>query len=523
MGNNRDSSALRVLPGSSSRNQFGPERTVVDAKVPPHHGAPLAQRPSTSTPPPPQNLIPFAKPRAMAAIAGANPNNVTVSRPRSLDHDVTNISVAPSFDMDGPTVRSSRPSQVSVAPMHLPVPAPLLPPIAAPLLPPAAMPVAMPALPAPVPAAPKHDPNKWAIYDKLGLGAPKISAQKLNKWIVTAYRMLGFVILTIIVLVLVGYIATQAFFYVSDSWVVPMAVSSSDERVVTLQAQLAEQQNQRDKIADELNQAERTIASQQLFQGEFAKAIKSDLDGRKIALGKIQALASAAESTRNSIRAQSAAYAASSNRRMAEEYKAGLIDRNSMLSGKFQVAQISSSNLGLAERQAEYETRAAELAQNARSLDSLLANAGAGDSAALSYEVLKIKQEYEASKLELAKSTETRATLKSSLERQDKLIAGLQRNALLRAVTDKATVAFVPYANLSGMKKGTSLYACKVGMVVCHHVGEVLEVLPGEVQFKHPHKDKQLRGQMVEMKLDASDAGAAEDDVLFVGGKPLLF
>ncbi len=513
---------------------------MVDAKVPAHHGAPLARKPKASTPPP--NVIPFTKPRAIAAIAGANPSSMSMSKPRANDNDVTRIAPAP-VDMEGPTVRTySRPAPPApqmppvqnawnAAPTHLSaqqwaqgsgptaapppvtVPAPIA---AAPVLPPMAMPVALP-------AAPKHDPDKWAIYDKLGLGAPKINAQKLNKWIVSAYRMLGFVILTIIVMVLVGYIATQAFFYVSDSWVVPMAVSSSDERVIALQAQVAEQQNQRDRIADELNQAERSIASQQVFQGEFAKAIKSDLDGRKIALGKIQALASAAASTRQQIRNESSAYAASSNRRMAEEYKAGLIDRNSMLSGKFQVAQISSSNLGLAERQAEYETRAAELAQNAKSLDQLLAANTSGDDAALSYEVLKIKQELEASKLDLAKAVETRETLRSSLERQDKLIAGLTKSALLRAVTDKATVAFVPYANLSHMKKGTSLYACKVGMIVCHQVGEVLEVLPGEVQFKHPHKDKQLRGQMVEMKLDAGDTSAAEDDVLFVGGKPLLF
>jgi hypothetical protein len=58
-------------------------------------------------------------------------------------------------------------------------------------------------------------------------------------------------------------------------------------------------------------------------------------------------------------------------------------------------------------------------------------------------------------------------------------------------------------------------------MVFCHKVGTVLEVLPGEVQFKHPHRDKMLRGQMVELKLE--DGAAATDDVLFVGGRPLLF
>jgi hypothetical protein len=301
---------------------------------------------------------------------------------------------------------------------------------------------------------------------------------------------------------------------------VPVAVSPSDEKVVQLQAQLAEQQNVRDKIADDLGVADRSIRAQQDFQVAFAKAIKSDLDNRKNALGKIRALASTAKNTRVAIASANSTYASSSQKRMAEEYKAGLIDRNSMLSGKFQLAQITSSNLSLAERQAEYENRAAELEQQAASLDAILANASTDSS--LSYEVLRIRQEYEASRLELQKSMESRNTLKQSLDRQDKLLASQKGAALLRAITDKANVAFVPYGNLPKVTKGAGLYACRASMIICRQVGTVLEVLPGEVQFKHPHKDKMLRGRMVEMKMDEDEAGAAEDDVLFVGGKPLL-
>jgi hypothetical protein len=57
-------------------------------------------------------------------------------------------------------------------------------------------------------------------------------------------------------------------------------------------------------------------------------------------------------------------------------------------------------------------------------------------------------------------------------------------------------------------------------MIFCKKVGTVLDILPGEVQFKHPNKDKQLRGQMVELKLDSAES--ATDDVLFVGGRPML-
>jgi hypothetical protein len=372
--------------------------------------------------------------------------------------------------------------------------------------------------PAPAPA-----PAKWAVYERLGLGMPKLDHQKASKLIVNAYRLLGFAILTIIVIVLVGYIASSVFYYFSNSWIVPMAVTPTDEKVVSLQAQLAEQQNARDRIADDLQQAERAILAQQRFQAEFAKAIRSDLEGRKLALGRIQALATAAAQTRAAIKSQNSAYASASQRRMAQEYAAGLIDRNAMLSGKYQLAQITSSNLTLAERQAEFETRAAELEAQTRSLDAILTNAGSSGSPALSYEVLRIKQEYEASRLDLAKAGEQRDTLKAALARQDKIVAALKQSAYLRAVADKASVAFVPYSNLSNVQKGTSLYACKLGMIFCYHVGEVLEVLPGEVQGKHPHRDKNLRGQLIELKLDADDPGAAADDVLFAGGRPILF
>ena len=217
-------------------------------------------------------------------------------------------------------------------------------------------------------------PSRWAVFEQLGLTAPKLDPKTWTKHVVSAYRMMGFGILTIIVMVLIGYIATTAFFYVSNSWVVPMAISPSDEKVVSLMSQVDAQQSSRDRTATELDEAERAIVVQQEFQSEFAKAIQSDLDGRKAALGRMHQLANAAASTRVQIRKSNNAYANASQRQMAQEWRAGLIDRQQMLAGKFQVAQISSSNLSLAERQAEYETRAADLEAQTRSLEALLAN-----------------------------------------------------------------------------------------------------------------------------------------------------
>ena len=407
------------------------------------------------------------------------------------------------FEREAPTIASPPPVFAPAPVPHAPVPQPMI----------AAGSEAHVA-PPPVVAT----PSRWAVFEQLGLGAPKLDPKKWTKHVVSAYRMMGFAILTIIVMILIGYIATTAFFYVSDSWVVPMAISAGDEKVLSLQQQLAAQQTTRDRTAADLADAERAIEVQQAFQNEFAKAIKSDLDGRKAALDRMHQLANAASSTRASIRRSNNAYASASQRQMAQEYRAGLVDRNQMLAGKFQLAQISSSNLSLAERQAEYETRAADLEAQTRSLEALLANTTSD--AAISYDVLKIKQEYEASRLETQKAIENRDMLKLALDREQKLLETLQHTSYLRALGDHAQVAFVPYGNLTKVEKGKGLYACKLGMVICHKVGTVLEVLPGEVQFKHPHKDKMLRGQMVELQLDEADA--AEDDVLFVGGRPLL-
>lgn len=371
----------------------------------------------------------------------------------------------------------------------------------------------------PAPPADAAPYNEWQRFEDIGL-RPSPIALKAQKLVISSYRLLGFSVLTVIVVVLIGYITSTAFYFLNHSWITPIAVSASDDKVVALQAELATQQNQRDKLLDEVAQADLAIAAEQAFELEYARAIKHDLEGREAALGRVRELASAAAAARRHIRQSNDAYAASSQQKLATDYAAGLIDRHDMLAGKYQVAQIASSNLSLAERQAEFEQRAAELATETKSLDAILDNKAA--SVALSYDVLKIKRDYETSKLELAKGLQHRSTLEAARLRQDKIVASVKSSAYLRALEDHSTIAFVPYGNLDKIGKGTTLYACRLGMVMCHSVGAVLEVLPGEVTFKHPKRDKQLRGQMVELKLDQDETSAAEDDMLFIGGRPLF-
>ena len=372
-----------------------------------------------------------------------------------------------------------------------------------------------------------HKPSansKFAEYEQIGLPNPQPSkaAKAGAKLVVSTYRLMGFAILTIIVAVLIGYITTTAFYFVSHTWIVPTIVSPSDDKVVQLRTELAAQQNVRDKLESDLHESERAAAAEGEFQKEFADAIQADLDGRKVALGRVQALAGAAYATRQKISTTNDTYAKQLAAKSQQELDAGLIDRDHAMSNNFTEAQISDAQLRLQTSEVQFEQQAAELKQQTDALDALLTGPSAdGKKKALSYDVLKIKRDYDASKLALAKALETHKMLAASLAREDEILAGLKQSAYLRALDDKATVALVPYGNLENAKVGTPLYACNVGMVMCREVGTVEAILPGEIQFKNPHRDTQVRGQMVELQMTDSDA--ATDEVLFVGGEPLGF
>lgn len=362
------------------------------------------------------------------------------------------------------------------------------------------------------------DATQWKPFAEIGL-LPGAATQAAQKLVVSTYRMVGLIMLTVVIVVLVGYIAITAFYFFSRSWVAPVAISASDEHVVALQSSLATQLNERERLAGELAQAERSIAAERSFQQQFIRAIQNDLQGRKTALSRAHRLAKAAAATRDEIRETNGDYSTSTFERMNDDYAAGMIDRQAMLAGKFVLSQISAANLTLAERQAEYDQRASDLSIQARSLDAILE--GRTDTSAMSYDILEIARNYESSKLTLRHELDERDRLKASIARQDKIIDGIKQSAYLRALADGTTVALVPYANLDGVEKGTPLYACRLDMLICRQVGRVLDVLPGEVQVTHPTRDLLLRGRMIEMQM--SEPSAAQETLLFAGGPPLGF
>jgi hypothetical protein len=341
---------------------------------------------------------------------------------------------------------------------------------------------------------------------------------QLNKWIVSTYKAIGFTVLTLIVLALVSYMGANVFYWFSSSWIEPTVISSTDERVLQLSTQLAEQASTRDRLAADLADSDRVIAMHEEFLDNARKALTEELADRKAELARLTALDRSLVSTRSQVRSNSRAYSGFSRRRIAAEYTAHLIDREEAVTGALQLSQIAQGNLGLAEKEVELDKRLSTLSRETESLASVLSQQ---PNSRQSYEVLRILQDLKRSQVELAKARDSKKVLEKSLARYEQIVRTISESPWLRAVERKDTIAFVPYDNLDKAKPGAPLYACSVGLFFCHQVGKVVAVLAGEMTLKHPLHNTMLRGQSVQVEL--KNPKDAESKVLFAGGRPILF
>lgn len=171
------------------------------------------------------------------------------------------------------------------------------------------------------------------------------------------------------------------------------------------------------------------------------------------------------------------------------------------------IAQNDDKVIALKAELATQQSHRARLAAELGDLDKTIAALGA-------------KRDDAAAKQELSKATTARKSAQSALERQDEIVKGIEQSAYLRATSEKQATALVPYENLKGVKAGTKVFGCAYQMMWCRQVGTVLEVLPGEITFKHPKRDATMRGQLIQLQMVVPEA--AQSSVLFLDGAPFL-
>jgi hypothetical protein len=360
--------------------------------------------------------------------------------------------------------------------------------------------------------------------------------QRMNAVIVAAYKVVGFAVLLAILGGLASYLAVQGFFLGSRGWVAPMVVSPSDHRVLQLAAKLAEEAVVRDRVAAErrdlavrVAEADRVIAAERRFQERFRTAVRTERDARAHELAMLEALRPDHERAREEIEGSNRAYAGLARVRGETLRSASLLDQEAWLSLNHQLAEMAHTNLGVARERAELEAR---LGATGRELGGLAAAEALAsqrpDLPPTSARVLDLEQDVVRSRLALARAEAQKKALQDSLaaaneglERLEELVDSIRASPFLRAARDEMMVAFVPYENASSAEADAPLYRCRVGFVWCKQVGAVRATLPGETTMRHPVRNRELRGLLVEIALE--DGRFAREDVLFVGRPPLLF
>lgn len=367
----------------------------------------------------------------------------------------------------------------------------------------------------------------------------QVSTGWLNKLIVSAYKVAGFLILAMIMLGLTSYIVGFTFFLVSRSWLSPTILSPSDEKVIKLGAQLAQESSLRDKLAAErrdvvgrLGHERQVIRVEEEFQRSFSLAMRAELTDRRAQRDRLARLVSDHQATKEEILRSSQAYSGMSRERLGELFEARLIDEDGLLSGSYELAQIAHSSLSLKEKTADLDTRIATLRRQVASLDaaaSAISPAGIGYAGELSYEVLRLKREFDASVVEVERARDSEKAIEENLvamdgtlARYDRIIQSIQSSPYLQAAEKDLTIAFAPYSNMKNVLRGSSVHRCLLIFVWCEQVGEVAEVLQGEVHGNHPAPGQgPTRGQMVRLHL--RDGSAAQETLLHVGRAPLFF
>jgi hypothetical protein len=356
-----------------------------------------------------------------------------------------------------------------------------------------------------------------------------------NRALVTAYKLIGFLLLTVILIGIVSFVGLHAFYLVHRSWVMPRVVSPGDPEVIELRSRLAEEVSRQQALLAEQRGIEaklqrlRLIAEAELsFQAALPAAMESDVVVRRETVAALKVAREAQRRAGYNARHLSQAVHRSSLEQLKRDYQAKLISQEQLLDRTYELsrlAQAGSSSMG---QDAELSERIGRLSREALAFETMGSQPGDERAGQLGYEGLLMRREFMRSRAEgLGAAAEVQALERAqgefggAIAEQQQLVDVLRNDPLLQASDRRMHVAFLAYGGQGAVHEGSKLYACRVVLVGCQSVGTLKRYLPGEHTADHPVYGKELRGRWVEIELEHPTWATVR--VLHAGRAPLLF
>ena len=353
-----------------------------------------------------------------------------------------------------------------------------------------------------------------------------VAVHILNRVVVFAYKVVGFVMLAGILAGTASYIGVQTFYLVSASWVVPVIVSAHDERAVRAQQLVSNQEAERDRMQLELltlhgetEDARRRLQMERAFQSGFAQAVAADVSQRRGTFKRLQGLAQRYDELRPVLENSDPSTAARSAEHARSLLDARMIDEADFLQRGMQASRMAQTHLALTESRIALDDRVSTLERSIAAL-------GAIPGERPTYDALLMRRELHRSQIEAERAETTvevlqqrMVALEDGVARREALLQSLAGSPYLRAMSQHATLAFVPYRNSGGLEAGQTIFGCVLGPLWCKEVGRIGSIIDGEVTGRHPLSHDELRGVMIDLQMEES---WAQRPVLYLRKAPLF-
>lgn len=335
--------------------------------------------------------------------------------------------------------------------------------------------------------------------------------------VITLYRIFAITVLYLVLAGILAYAFVMGFYSVNSSWAAPVILSAADEKSLAFREQLVTSQQtiedlkvDSQKLQTGLDEMKKHRGALLALEPELQAAIVREQNhnrtaGPELATLDQQKLADNIKTQK--VLAQLNEVEANINKDLA----AGLITQGDA------ATQLAALNQA---KGAYTDSKIAEVLLT----DSVLDKTTTGTSS-LNVLVKQAELRSEVAQLDIAINVAEKQLQEESrqIDRLRQAIATAKQSPYYLNASGGQTLyfAFVPYDDQANAVAGAPIYDCYLNMIVCRKVGTVKQLFTGEEQAIHPIFKTQIRGFLIQMNLDHTEA--AKSKTVFLGRKPVLF
>jgi hypothetical protein len=346
--------------------------------------------------------------------------------------------------------------------------------------------------------------------------APATKQSLHYKFVLTLYRIFAVTVLYLVLLGILAYAFVMGFYAINSSWAAPVILSAVDEKSLDFRDKLVTSQQTIEDLKVDVQKLdsgveEMTVHRDALLalEPQLTQAIARERSHNRASgpqLAELDKQKQADNAKTQKVLAQLKELEANINKDLA----AGLITKGDA------AAQLSALN----QTQSAYtDSKIAEVLLT----DSVLQKTTTGTD---SLDVLEKEAELrsEAAQLDVAINVAQKQIHEESqqIDRLRQAITTAKQSPYYLNATggQRLYFAFVPYDNQGSAVAGAPIYDCYLNMIACRKVGTVSQIFKGEEVAVHPIFKTNIRGFLVQMKLDHHES--AKSKTVFMGRKPLL-